>query len=322
MWLCAGGSYIVSGKAATKVAKHIPLGNAMPIKRKNGIFVIPVRRGSQSEEQHQLCPVTDPSQPILEAPPGLAPPTARQEAKPTEQAQVAFAKSLPATPSEEDRERHNLTHVPFRTWCADCIAGQATEDKHKRRKDKPDDRTIATMGLDYCFLGRDNEKDQATTLILALKPANCVGASVVPEKGVCEPAVQCVLFYLEVWGVTAVTLKCDQEPGIIALCNEVRKRRDHSTMLEKAPKHDHKANGHIENTVRRVESLTRTYVAAIGRNLGEKVGAKSLILPWLVHHSAFVLTRFAIGADGRTPWQRVRGKSFESELCESGRRSS
>ena len=248
VWLHAGGSFIVPYAAANSISSGLGRAGTVEIQRKNGVFVIPVRR----DKAQPLCPATavEPAPAAAAASSAEPVPTAKQEAKSSEEAQVAFAKLLPANPTDDERAKHALTHVPFRTWCSACITGQAGEDKHQRRKkDRPDDRSVATLGLDYCFLSRDDEREQATALILALRPSNCVGASIVPQKGVCEPAVQCVLFYLEVWGVTAVTLKCDQECNILALVSEVRKRRVHPTMLEKAPKHDHKANGHIENTV-------------------------------------------------------------------------
>ena len=121
--------------------------------------------------------------------------------------------------------------------------------------------------------------------------------------------------------MTALTVKSDQESSVNTLANEIAKKRTHRTMKEKAPKHDHKANGFIENVVKRVESLTMTYAAVVSDKCKGKIGSTSLILPWIVRHSAFIISRFAIGADGQTPWERVRGRSFSSDLVEMARRS-
>ena len=36
------------------------------------------------------------------------------------------------------------------------------------------------------------------------------------------------------------------------------------TMVEKSPKYSHQSNGAVENAVRRIERLTRTYVCVAG----------------------------------------------------------
>ena len=38
----------------------------------------------------------------------------------------------PAQPTREERARHELTNLPFRTWCRHCVAGKAADDPHER----------------------------------------------------------------------------------------------------------------------------------------------------------------------------------------------
>ena len=42
------------------------------------------------------------------------------------------------------------------------------------------------------------------------------------------------------------------------------------------------------------------------------------VVPWLVRHSGFCLSRFLIGHDGQSPYQRIRGRPFKSEILEFG----
>ena len=39
-------------------------------------------------------------------------------------------------PTREEWERHKLTHVPFRSWCKQCVEGKAVNNPHKKSKDK------------------------------------------------------------------------------------------------------------------------------------------------------------------------------------------
>ena len=49
-----------------------------------------------------------------------------------EEGQRAVARKAPDTPSEQEVEDHNLTHIPYRPWCLACVAGQGRTDYHAR----------------------------------------------------------------------------------------------------------------------------------------------------------------------------------------------
>ena len=40
----------------------------------------------------------------------------------------------PGQPSKADREQHELTHIPFRSWCVHCVRGRGQSDHHAHRK--------------------------------------------------------------------------------------------------------------------------------------------------------------------------------------------
>ena len=88
--------------------------------------------------------------------------------------------------------------------------------------------------------------------------------------------------------------------------------------MEKSPKYSHQSHGAVENTVRRIESLTRTYVCVLQEKLGYKVDSKSIVLPWLARHAAYVLSPFMKREGVRSAWARLRGKECDSPLAQVG----
>ena len=42
----------------------------------------------------------------------------------------------PRQPSEEERRTHNLTHLPYRSWCEHCVKGRGRD--HKVLKSQPE----------------------------------------------------------------------------------------------------------------------------------------------------------------------------------------
>ena len=54
-------------------------------------------------------------------------------------------------PSLEERCKHRLTHLPYSSWCPDCVAGRAMDDAHRRRN-LADPSQAPEFHFDYCFL--------------------------------------------------------------------------------------------------------------------------------------------------------------------------
>ena len=58
--------------------------------------------------------------------------------EPCGEAPIIVAKS-PSCPSHEERERHNATHLPYRSWCPVCVQARGKEDSHRKNKKKEDE---------------------------------------------------------------------------------------------------------------------------------------------------------------------------------------
>ena len=69
----------------------------------------------------------------------------------------------PKLTSEEELHRHNLTHMPYRSWCPHCVRGRGKEMSHRRKKDL-EEASVPGYRLDYCFLG-DEDGNKLTVLV-------------------------------------------------------------------------------------------------------------------------------------------------------------
>ena len=52
--------------------------------------------------------------------------------------------------------------------------------------------------------------------------------------------------------------------------------------------------------------------------LGERVNENHSTLPWMIRHASFIINRFNVGQDGKTPYERWKQKKFKGELVEFG----
>ena len=84
-----------------------------------------------------------------------APPSADPVMQDNEEAPVARARKSPPGPTIEELDKHEITHVVFRSWCRHCVSGGAGEDPH-RRIETHEGRTLKVM-LDWMFFTSDQE---------------------------------------------------------------------------------------------------------------------------------------------------------------------
>ena len=74
-----------------------------------------------------------------------------------EEHQKARAVASPDLPSRREAEDHNLTHIPFRSWCNRCLRGRGRRSAHKRRHTKGE---VTTCSLDYMYLTEEGKEDE------------------------------------------------------------------------------------------------------------------------------------------------------------------
>ena len=79
------------------------------------------------------------------------------EAKPIddgERADNVRAVRTPGQPTQAEREEHNLTHCPYRSWCRVCVEAMGREDPHKKGKEMG---ALSELAYDYAYV---NSKDE------------------------------------------------------------------------------------------------------------------------------------------------------------------
>ena len=112
-----------------------------------------------------------------------------------------------------------------------------------------------------------------------------------------------------------LVVKSDQED----LMRDLARRRSNApTVVELSKAYDSKSNGRAEGTVRRLEEQVRTMKLALDAALGIELEVLHPVFEWLVEHAADILTKCSVGKDGRTPYERIKGKRYHGLMLEFG----
>ena len=134
----------------------------------------------------------------------------------------------PSEPTQSQEEDHRAEgHIPFRSWCSECVRARGTGEQHRGRRDR---REICTFSFDYLHLdasGIPVKKEdvlagaEVSLTILVAKDSlgKAVFTHVVPQKGVDADhyAVDVLMEDIGWLGYTALSLRSDNEPAILKL---------------------------------------------------------------------------------------------------------
>ena len=87
----------------------------------------------------------------------------------------------PYKPAQDEVDDHDLTHLPYRSWCRHCIRGRGKETGHFQQKESS--RTVPEFHMDFCFPGYEVSKDDYLTVLVArMRGTRMTMSTVVPSK--------------------------------------------------------------------------------------------------------------------------------------------
>ena len=122
--------------------------------------------------------------------------------------------------------------------------------------------------------------------------------------------------------MSVVTLKTDNEPALVAVADGVAKvrasRGAQRTIMENSPAHSSKSNGVVERGVQTIQGMVRTLRSAIEERWMVKLDPENALWTWLVEYAGWLVNRAEVGHDGRTPYERLKGKKARLPGMEFG----
>ena len=113
-------------------------------------------------------------------------------------------------------------------------------------------------------------------------------------------------------------MKCDNENAIKAVRDAVAKFHGGRIVPEGPAKNESQSNGTAEEAGKTVREFTRVLKEQIEDNTKAKLGAGDAITLWLVRWAAMVISRYLVGKDGRTAYERRRGRPCRLEALPCG----
>ena len=216
----------------------------------------------------------------------------------------------PEPPTDAARMAHNATHVPFRDRCLCCESRTSCGDQESGHSAEVPD------GL---HVHSNSGREQTPCITFVETRSGVVIGFMCARKGGYEDLTKEILRHFEAYGLlNPVNIQCDKEMSIIDVCRKVARERNARAVTRFAPKTSHQSNGFVKAVHGHIQGLARCYQTQIETNTAVQLLAISPAFPYAIRYAGFVLSRFTVRPDGRTPFQYLLGTQYVSSLCMFG----
>ena len=255
--------------------------------------------------------------------------TSRPEAE-TETSEVTNSRA-PAAPDRPTRamvEAHEVSHLPFRSWCTACVRPRAKAQQHRHAPHQ--DETLATVYVDYGFFRTPGETPlqsvagkELPALIAYDRWKQAIFSHPVVQKGIYlktdkdkvdDYLVKLLCKDLDFLGCKKVHMKRGQEPGIKAVVSATKVMWSGELIPEHAPKYEKPGNGEVQRAVQTIHGLARTLKEHVESYARTKIDPKSSLLAWIIEHAGKPHLLYHRGSDVKTAYERIKGKSWTIAL--------
>ena len=119
-------------------------------------------------------------------------------------------------------------------------------------------------------------------------------------------------------GYKEIVLKGDQEPAMTSLMELIKAAWNGDAVLEHSPVRQSQANGAVERAIQSWQGQVRTLKDSLEYKINAKIEPDHPIMTWIVEHASNLQRRCQVGADGKTPYERSKGRRSRRPVAQIG----
>ena len=300
-------------------------GRSLRFERVGDMFGIRVRVLGNSGSGNSVPGAHNPVMPTVDESSGFSPsasssfnpmPSFDQEMSPLEsgEAEPPQIRRPLTSPSDAERRRHETSHLPFREWCEHCVRGRGRAMPHFSRQRRGAEESVPVVQLDYTYMkGVSGPK----ALSIVDRDTSYGTSSVVLAKGSSDRyAVAMGVQFLDHLGHEEVILQSDAEPAAVDVARAIAKSFKGRAIVREVPRDSSKSNGTVERFHQSMQGLARTLRCETIEKyrVPDDDFLLERLLPWIVRHSSWLLSRFQIHTDGNTSYKAIHGYVYSSQI--------
>ena len=221
--------------------------------------------------------------------------------------------------TKEEREAHEITHTPYRAWCRHCVRARGRNSPHTCRSEEMKRQGVPKISLDYFFMSSRDEAANENPILVMVdentgeKYARAVGQKGVGRDGEMDWLIKDMAEELKSWGHTGgegghIILKSDGERAISAVREALAKFHGGKVVPEAPPRGESQSNGVVEEAGKTVREYVRVLKEQVEYHTDIQLDCAESLTAWMIRWAAMLCSRYAVGQDGLTAYERRRGR--------------
>ena len=115
-----------------------------------------------------------------------------------------------------------------------------------------------------------------------------------------------------------IQVKTDQEPAMINIQIALQELQPNRIIPINSPVGESESNGRVENAIRRVQEKFRAVRHHVETNIKCRVLEGAPVMAWMIRWAAELISKYSIGEDGKTPYERLRKEDCVTPLVAFG----
>ena len=223
----------------------------------------------------------------------------------------------PRQPSKQERELHNMTHIPFQPWCVVCQEAKGRASQH--RKQRASTKT-SKIQLDYAYIRQPQDKEPTTILTRVESLTGLAGSLMTAKKGVTQAQLDAVITFIKRQGFSQSTSQCDGEPALVKLVEEIGKQT--SLPTRQSPAYSHQSQAYVEGWHRSLFAQFRALLFDFCHRYKlepSEIKMGGSFSQHMLRHAVWLLNRFQLHtSDQKTSFQRRWGVPFSNPVLPFG----
>ena len=212
-------------------------------------------------------------------------------------------------PTEQQTALHNLSHLPYRSWCEHCTKAKSQSTRHIDKQ--------PVIQIDFFFIHTRPDVGKRLVLTAVDIQTGLATAVLVSHKGRHKYSVAEPKKFIYETGRTYGILQYEKRPALKALATDVAKELK-GMSIRATPKNWKQTRESICKMHQTLVEQSRTLRLQLQKRLCTEADLNQCIFPWVVKLLQFLLNRFHTHEDGCASHFKRWKRDYQEPLCEFG----
>eukprot|EP00435_Cladocopium_sp_Y103_P020525 s4238_g5.t1 len=224
----------------------------------------------------------------------------------------------PKQPSPAERKLHEVTHLPFRSWCAFCVQAKSRGNyKHRATAEERANRSFPTVQTDLFMMSNG-----MSVLLMVDEWTKYIGVEPLRNRNAGVIGAILARFFSSLSLFDVLEVAFDNEPVLSAgvkMAQSIRASQGLPMTPQPGKQYSKARTSLAERSIQTVRSQAKCLIAYLEYKMAIRIPETHVLQGWSIVHAAWLLNRYHLAAStGVIAFMAVRGRPYKGRVCAFG----